>query len=58
VDDALAHWRLLLDPAQCSLPDALTDAIHVAVARRTLDVAGDSSSVTRVVELASELGFL
>ena len=58
LNDALAHWELLLDPAQYLLPTALNETIRTVVASGMTDGAGDASSVMRLVELARELGFL
>jgi hypothetical protein len=43
VDDALAQWQLLLDPAQCLLPAALNEEIPAAVARGVTNGARDVS---------------
>jgi hypothetical protein len=54
IDEALAQWELLIDPAQSALPDELDEAIRAALLRR----ATPGDGVTRLAELAQELRFL
>jgi eukaryotic-like serine/threonine-protein kinase len=56
--EAVAQWTLLLDGAQCLLPDDLIVAIRVASGQRSADVAADGTDVARLVELAQELRLL
>jgi hypothetical protein len=58
LDDAVAQWQLLLDPAQCLLPDRLDGAIRAVASRRVADGVTDPNGVLRLVELARELRLL
>jgi HPt (histidine-containing phosphotransfer) domain-containing protein len=58
MDDALAQWQLLLDPAQCLLPESLDAAIRAAAAGHATGGAAAAAGVSRLVELARELRLL
>jgi len=57
-DDALAQWELLLDPAQCLLPDRLNEAIRAALLGRATHGSADEKTVADLSELARGLRLL
>jgi hypothetical protein len=59
-EHALAEWRLLLETRQHALPDALREAIELAVSvhEREGRLGADHPSVQRILELAREFRYL